>query len=1735
MAINNDAEKRGLANSYGDKLLQKDEKLKSLLGDNYDFVRYAGYYAQTKLYKELVAAMKNPDFCPSEYITEHLFPVIGAAIPERNKEVILYFADKIRDYPYADSLYRRSFRSGEYRAYTNKIANLIGENGSTRPLFDQPLDKILDGDITDEELAYMSVYPWGCQGYTEWQVAYALDKGDEKAEAAIRRVLTDENSSKMTTTELIRGVLLSHRSDFHELIGKLLLAAKLQEGLRQAICENADCGTREGFLAVLKVIDKNDLIRFSSVKRAVGTWIGLITEESPDLERISDKSVRLIADCLTDKTLREEYLLSEDSMKIYIALWSYGFDDINVALNKVTEIADGDSVHRLLTAGYFAAGIDLPYAANRTAKTVLNKYCDNDKVLSVMLDCFIPTRLNIIYSNNADVPAGYNTLFNDKEDLNKYYDLIKKIYSEFKGETKKFSHCVFPWHETEIKKRDLAELLCTLAELSGEDEKIDEVCPLIKECESRWSYFSVLLKNPNTPLQRMTAIEGLADRLSDVRYAANEIVSKLDLTEEEYRKIEEYLRFKDSYLRKTVIGVLMRQSDEALKTCIARLLSSPKEEIRLGALDMLVELRKDEKRKQITASFSDILAQRAESTDLPAKERLLLGSLLPEKSKSQSEKARLFSEEDKYLPTTFDFGYAALCAKTFARYFPDSALPSLIGSPESGSDTIKSDNVQEKQWCQSATDAAKDIASLSDFIGKHKTLSFTNYFGEQTLLGNARYYFDLHDKSDNLLLGELWKEWAETNQITNERIVRARVLCNAYTRRSAFKNCSDDIIATVFGAGFEQGKPCEFYEVVKTVIWYLCKSVPKEEKLRLAYATAFWFVRCVPDDKILIPCSGNNYMRREVRVAHLITHEQLEKILGWLCPDTKEDFSKVFPLSVAMEERCFSALRKYIDKIAGSNEDSSYLRRFKTNTLISPDEYTFMRGLTNRRVAEYLFAAYKGVITMPQLYEFLFNPDNITFTMPVVSAVATYDDEDGKTEQQNTRRSSDSFEKVGYELLQGKKFDRSSSDFIVFVYGVYSTIVPIIMDSELSRGDSSADYTKAVFGISHIKGAEYFARILEAMGNDVIVRSFCYGQNDDYTRASSLSRLLSVCIPDKNDSAETLKNALSGKKITKKRLIEAATYSPDWIPIVGKYLQINSFESVCYYFIAHMNEQFDDKRKAIIAKFTPLSEDELNFGAFDLDWFRSAYDAIGKEEFDMIYDAAKYITDGAKHARARKYADAATGKLDEKETEKLIDEKRNKDLLDAYALIPLSGEDDVLHRYLFVQKFRKESKKFGAQRIASENKAADMALKNLATNAGYSDSMRLTLKMETKIIDENRDLFEPKTIDGVSLCIEIDQSGKASLSVRKNGKELKSVPAKLKKDQSVIELTDMVKTLTEQFRRTRIMFEQAMEDQTEFTFGEISALTAHPVVYPMLKTLVFCGADAIGFISDQGLVDADGNERKLSLGDKIKIAHPFDLYKANCWRAYQKYLFDNRITQPFRQVFRELYVKTPEESNLLYSERYAGNQLQPAKTVAVLKNRRWVADVENGLQKVYYKENIVAQLYALADWFTPADIESPTLERVCFSDRKTGEPIKIADIPDVIFSEVMRDVDLAVSVAHAGGVDPETSHSTTEMRAAILSFVLPMFGITNVELQDRHAIIDGKLAQYSVHLGSGVVHQIGGTMIPVLPVHSQQKGKIFLPFVDDDPKTAEIVSKVLLFAEDDKIKDPAILSCIEKQ
>ena len=96
----------------------------------------------------------------------------------------------------------------------------------------------------------------------------------------------------MISHELIRGIVMSKSEELYDVLGRFLLAARLQEGARQAVCEEMDAGRPEAFLHLFAVIEEHNLIRFSSVRRAVATWIGIFNEKSVD--RISEKLLQLM-------------------------------------------------------------------------------------------------------------------------------------------------------------------------------------------------------------------------------------------------------------------------------------------------------------------------------------------------------------------------------------------------------------------------------------------------------------------------------------------------------------------------------------------------------------------------------------------------------------------------------------------------------------------------------------------------------------------------------------------------------------------------------------------------------------------------------------------------------------------------------------------------------------------------------------------------------------------------------------------------------------------------------------------------------------------------------------------------------------------------------------------------------------------------------------------------------------------------------------------------------------------------------------------------------------------------------------------------------------------------------------------------------------------------------------------------------------------------------------------------
>jgi hypothetical protein len=169
------------------------------------------------------------------------------------------------------------------------------------------------------------------------------------------------------------------------------------------------------------------------------------------------------------------------------------------------------------------------------------------------------------------------------------------------------------------------------------------------------------------------------------------------------------------------------------------------------------------------------------------------------------------------------------------------------------------------------------------------------------------------------------------------------------------------------------------------------------------------------------------------------------------------------------------------------------------------------------------------------------------------------------------------------------------------------------------------------------------------------------------------------------------------------------------------------------------------------------------------------------------------------------------------------------------------------------------------------------------------------------------------------------------------------------------------------------------------------------------------------------------------------------------------------------------------------------------------------------------------------------------------SQLRTRETLPLADVPPAIFSDTMRDVDLFAAAAGVG-TDPDWEDwetrrardaavwaerraayereqaASSEQRAALLRELLGTLGIEElVRLEGRFAIVRGSLADYRVHLGSGNVHtEPDGRYVCIVP-EKRKSEELYLPFEENDLKTAEIISKLLVLAADEKIEDEGIL------
>lgn len=503
---------------------------------------------------------------------------------------------------------------------------------------------------------------------------------------------------------------------------------------------------------------------------------------------------------------------------------------------------------------------------------------------------------------------------------------------------------------------------------------------------------------------------------------------------------------------------------------------------------------------------------------------------------------------------------------------------------------------------------------------------------------------------------------------------------------------------------------------------------------------------------------------------------------------------------------------------------------------------------------------------------------------------------------------------------------------------------------------------------------------------------------------------------------------------------------------------------------------------------------------------------------------------------------AVMGEADRAKIREAACVKENQRAIKLLGLLPAAGENDVRDRYIALQQLGKQAARHGAQRQASQRAAVQVALALLAQVAGDRDAGDLEWMMEAGAGHTLRASFAPRRIDGYEAWIAIEDL-KAVLRVRNDsGKVLASVPSALKKHAAMKALEETLAGVREQLRRFTRLMEVRMTNAAPVSLEQLRAGFAHPVMAPIIESLLWIDeAGAIGCFGESGLAGPEGT--RAATGETLRVAHSVDLLKAGAaaLSGWQRWLVETRRVQAFKQVFREIYLPTPAELEAgECSRRYADRTIRAGVAQGILQARNWIPprelDEDGGVQRLVFAGGLTAKCaFGVGHWFTE-DEDAETGEMWFERD---GKPIPLAQVPPIVFSEAMRDIDLVVSraiVVDAGGEDTAASVAAISVRADLLRALAPALGPGVLELEERHAIVRGKLTRYRIHLASGHVHAEPGAYVCIIPDRTVANARrdVRLPFAEDDPRTAEIVSKVFLLAHDDAIKDESILSQIRR-
>jgi hypothetical protein len=444
--------------------------------------------------------------------------------------------------------------------------------------------------------------------------------------------------------------------------------------------------------------------------------------------------------------------------------------------------------------------------------------------------------------------------------------------------------------------------------------------------------------------------------------------------------------------------------------------------------------------------------------------------------------------------------------------------------------------------------------------------------------------------------------------------------------------------------------------------------------------------------------------------------------------------------------------------------------------------------------------------------------------------------------------------------------------------------------------------------------------------------------------------------------------------------------------------------------------------------------------------------------------------------------------------------KRDKRAVRALGMLP--DEADVLDRYLALRRFAREARQFKPQRQASEQLAAESGLANLAQTAGYDDLSQLEWAMEAQLVQEVAPAGRRWTVG--DYVVWIDASDGAAVRVERGGRQLKDVPAAVRRAPAYAEITEAREALRAQLDRVRRRLEWAMALGETFDAASFTPALTTPAGQTLLPRLVLRGWPA-GADEPVELLDwrtLDGEAVLPERLERFAVAHPLQLVERGTLAAWQHHLVAHGLTQPFNQLFREHYALTDAERASHASRRLAGRQMRLEPLRTRLQAAGWRPDSYGGLAR-RFPGRLQATLSVSGAPLYMATGELLTTEEVRFNRPYAAVPPAVAPL---YFSEALRDVDLASATAAPSRATVPVSPETLAARADLARALVPQ------------AEVDGGVAHLMGHtldLRSGAVHDSNGVPLalgdlPAPPV---------FPYLAPDADTAAIAARLLRLAD----------------